>query len=490
MDAVPSVAFGTLLRRYRVAAGLTQEELAERAGISRRSLGDLERGVAHTPRKDTVALLAAALALAPPERSAFVEAARRVGAPAASIPVSPSPSAPPFVGRARELALLERHLAGEGPPVLLLAGEPGIGKTRLLHAAIPRAVAQGFHVLEGGCQRRGGHEPYAPLLGALQRHLRSRRPAQLQADLRGCAWLVRLLSELADGPIAPLPTWTLPPEQERRLIVQAVVRLLANVAGPAGTLLVLDDLQWAGPDALDLLATLVRAAAEVPLRVLGAYRDTEVQSHDPLSVLLADLAHAGLAARRLLAPLDREDAAHLLDDLLVNAGDADSALRERVLERAGGVPFVLVSCVQGLRGGDAPGGRALGRGAEHPPAGGGAARGGRGGAGGGRSIPARRTSAIESRRGRSHAGRPSVHTTCSGWCAGSYICAAGRRQRPVHRPGNRLPPATRQRGLPRPRAAVAPRSHLCYYISRNLGTGPLARPQRTLVLMGTRKERA
>src|SRR5205807_601937 len=81
----------------------------------------------------------------------------------------------------------------------------------------------------------------------------------------------------------PLPAWTLPPEQERRLLDKAVGRLLANVAGPAGTLLLLDDLQWADPDALELLATLVRAAAEIPLRVLGAYRDTEVQTNDPLA---------------------------------------------------------------------------------------------------------------------------------------------------------------------------------------------------------------
>src|SRR5438132_11474038 len=112
MDTVQSVTFGTLLRRHRIAAGLTQEELAERAGISRRSVGDMERGVVHTPRKDTVALLAAALTLAPRERSTFVETARRVGATNAPVAISTSTSAPPFVGRARELALLERHLTG------------------------------------------------------------------------------------------------------------------------------------------------------------------------------------------------------------------------------------------------------------------------------------------------------------------------------------------------------------------------------------------
>src|SRR5439155_16246383 len=195
---------------------------------------------------------------------------------------------PPLVGRQGELALLERHLAGEGPPLLLLAGEPGIGKSRLLRAAAQRATGCGWRVLVGGCQRRRGQAPFAPLLEALESYLARRGRTELRADLRGCAWLVRLLPELASGPIEPLPAWTLPPEQERRLLDKAVGRLLANVAGPAGTLLLLDDLQWADPDALELLATLVRAAAEIPLRVLGAYRDTEVQTNDALAGVLAD----------------------------------------------------------------------------------------------------------------------------------------------------------------------------------------------------------
>jgi predicted ATPase len=91
----------------------------------------------------------------------------------------------------------------------------------------------------------------------------------LRSALRGCAWLVRLLPELATGPIEPLPAWALAPAHERRLMFEAVVRLLTNVAGPAGVLLLLDDLQWAGSDALDLLGTLVRSAAEVPLRIVG-----------------------------------------------------------------------------------------------------------------------------------------------------------------------------------------------------------------------------
>src|SRR2546428_2034674 len=103
MDTVQSVTFGTLLRRHRIAAGLTQEELAERAGLSVRTIGDMERGVVHTPRKDTVALLAESLALSPRDQAALAAAARRLGAAPASVSVPAVTSAPPFVGRTREL---------------------------------------------------------------------------------------------------------------------------------------------------------------------------------------------------------------------------------------------------------------------------------------------------------------------------------------------------------------------------------------------------
>jgi transcriptional regulator with XRE-family HTH domain len=180
--------FGTLLRRHRRAAGLTQEALAERAGLGTRSIQHLEHGDAHVPRPDTVRLLAEALGLAPGARARFEAAARGRGpTPDDAVHSSGAPGAL-LVGRNRECALLERHLADEGPPLLVLAGEPGVGKTRLLGVAAARAAARGLPVLEGGCQRRGGQAPYAPLLAALQGYLRRQAPAQHRANLRGCAW--------------------------------------------------------------------------------------------------------------------------------------------------------------------------------------------------------------------------------------------------------------------------------------------------------------
>src|SRR5205807_888334 len=133
-------------RRYRTARGLTQEALAEHAGISVRTVSDLERGINLTPRKDTLSLLAAALGLASLERSRLEAAAHRLRCSPSSLPAAAMPALP-FVGRAHELALLDRHLAGEGPPLVVLAGEPGIGKSRLLQEANQRATSYGWRVL-------------------------------------------------------------------------------------------------------------------------------------------------------------------------------------------------------------------------------------------------------------------------------------------------------------------------------------------------------
>jgi tetratricopeptide (TPR) repeat protein/transcriptional regulator with XRE-family HTH domain len=348
MASIQPQTFGELLRRYRMAAGLTQEELAEQAKLSARAIGALETGERRAPRKDTVALLAKALGLTPAEHALLASVARQrlagalVQTGVATRTQAPHQPGPPLVGRRQELIALGRHLAGEGPPLFMLAGEPGIGKSRLLEAAEVRAAEQGWTVLSGGCHRRSGQEPYAPFVGVLTHFLATRSPAQQRLDLQGCAWLVRLLPELAERAIGPAPSWTLPAEQERRLMFSAVARFLTNVTGPAGTLLVLDDLHWAGGDALDLLAFLLREPGAQPLRIVGAYRDTDVGPRDPLPLLLGDLTREGLAARTSLPLLEREEARELLTGLLAG---------EEAGDRASGLPLFLVSWTQELRTG-------------------------------------------------------------------------------------------------------------------------------------------
>ncbi len=364
MPIASTLTFGDLLRRHRTAARLTQEELAAASGLSPRGISDLERGARKAPRRETLLLLAEALHLSADDRAAFEAAARRrptagvtaTGALSDNASAMLAPGRPvlaPLVGRDAELRALEKHLAGSGAPSLLLfAGEPGIGKSRLLQEAARLGEALGLNVLAGGCQRRLGQEPYTPFIATIERFVRGRSATQRRADLKGCAWLARLLPELA-GELEPLPAWTLPPEQERRLMFAAVAQFLANICGPNGLLLLLDDLQWAGADAVDLLASLTRGAAagDLRLRLVGAYRDTHVRSREPLTTMLGELAREGVATQVALGPLLREQAEVLLDELLVGIDAGKSAVAQGLAARTGGVPFFVVSCAQALTSG-------------------------------------------------------------------------------------------------------------------------------------------
>ena len=197
----PPPTFATLLRRSRLAAGLTQEELAERARLSVRGITDLERGARRAPHKETVHLLADALGLTPDDRAAFERAVRLrdlhpsetpstreampalpgtdqdvvFGEPAASVSLAHGGflgalPAGPLVGRQAELqrvlAALTAVAGGQGR-LVLLAGEPGVGKTRLAQEVMLRARERGFHVLVGRCYEQHAALPFFVFTEAL-----------------------------------------------------------------------------------------------------------------------------------------------------------------------------------------------------------------------------------------------------------------------------------------------------------------------------------
>src|SRR6266700_4986865 len=126
--------FGALLKRYRMAAGLTQEALAERASLSTRAVSDLERGLSRAPRYDTLDLLTRAMNLEAEPQAALFAAARpalpREDARAAPLQVLPFPPTA-LLGREQEVTQARDLLQAQGVRLLTLTGPSGVGKTRL-----------------------------------------------------------------------------------------------------------------------------------------------------------------------------------------------------------------------------------------------------------------------------------------------------------------------------------------------------------------------
>jgi transcriptional regulator with XRE-family HTH domain len=379
MTPPASPTFGSMLRRYRRAAGLSQEELAALAGLSTHAVGDLERGYRCRPHQDTVALLVEALKLPEQDRALLEAAVRRsrgmqagispstrdltalmigVLPGGADVPLpevntgSHSYAIPSLIGRDQPLALCESHLTQRDHSCLLIAGEPGVGKTRLLYEVSRRALVRGWRILAARCHRASSREPYGPLLDLISQTLVYQTPSEQRASLQDCGWLVNLLPEVGDMltgiPAAERRQGTAP---ERRMVATTMARFLRNVSGPAGILLLIDDLHLADTDTIELLSYLIRATPEhTTLRVIGAYRHTEKDSYPDLTARLADLISMQATRHLTLAPLSDAEAAVLLDNLLPVQGEMQSGWwREQLLRRTGGIPFYLIHCAKELQ---------------------------------------------------------------------------------------------------------------------------------------------
>ena len=289
--AEPGLSFAGLLRQLRAEARLTQEELAEAASLSPRSLSDLERGVSRTAHKDTAQLLAGALSLAGPVRALFVAAARGK-APAAEVLAArqgvargafaaAATRALFFVGRARALSrlLAAAQDAADGyARVVLVTGEAGMGKTALVNVAAARS---GLLVGWGTCAEAGRTPAFWPWSMALRGLLTAVGAVEANELTRtDTAELARLLPELGGGPAERIDAGSgdgLDDTDAARLrLFDAVARLLERLARRHPTLVVLDDLQWADESSLQLLEFVTQPHRPVPLMIVGAYRHDEL----------------------------------------------------------------------------------------------------------------------------------------------------------------------------------------------------------------------
>ena len=198
-----------------------------------------------------------------------------------------------FVGRQGELAdlkaALEDIFSGRGR-LVMLAGEPGIGKTRTAQELASHAETSGVQVFWGRCYEEEGTPPYWPWLQLLRSCIQQQSPKQLQAGMGSAAVdIAEIVPELREKlPNLESPP-ALEPEQARFRLFNSITNFWKNTAQSQPLMLVLDDLHWAVRSSLLLLEFLAREIQSSPLLVLGTYRDVEVSRRHPLSQTLGSL---------------------------------------------------------------------------------------------------------------------------------------------------------------------------------------------------------
>ncbi len=268
-------------------------------------------------------------------------------------------AAAPLIGRKQELEELERvweTVLKDRPPdpgepgaarrILLLAGEAGIGKTRLMAELARIAHDRGALVLAG----RSPEEsvvPYQPFLEALRHYVLNVPFTQLRASAREYgSELARLVPELRRRAPELRPPPAGEPETERYRLFEAVVGLLAEISASSPVLLVLDDLHWADKPTLMLLRHLARGFDTAHLLIVGAYRVTEATG-DGFGDALSDLRRARAITQVAIGGLSQSETAELI---ALQTGEAPSPEFSRALhEETEGNPLFVEEIVRHIR---------------------------------------------------------------------------------------------------------------------------------------------
>lgn len=249
----------------------------------------------------------------------------------------------PFVGRGRELEGLLSAWQGAltgGVRTVLIAGEPGVGKTRLAGEWSQRAYEMGAVVLYGRCDEDLG-APYQPFAEALRALVPCMGAGRLRG-LRGIEALLPLVPGLADAVPDLAPPAHADPDTERYALFDAAVALLEIASASAPVLLILDDLHWAAKPTLLLLRHLLRFGDHARVQIVGTYRSTDLDRSHPLAAMLADLHRDGTANRLNLGGLDEDD----VTTYVTEAGYDDEELAHALASVTAGNPFFLIEALR------------------------------------------------------------------------------------------------------------------------------------------------
>jgi tetratricopeptide (TPR) repeat protein len=247
-----------------------------------------------------------------------------------------------LVGRETELNILVRHLenamTGRGS-IVVIGGEPGIGKTHLVTALAEIARLRGALVRTGHCYEAEGSPPYIPHIEILEESLRDGSPANLRYALGDSASeIARIMPELrtiyADIP-SPME---LPPEQQRRVLFNAYLAFTQRATRLTPLVTLLEDLHWADEPSLLLLEHIAKTASERPHLTLVTYRDVDLADR-PFARTLENLLRQKLATKLTLRRLSVEGVDNMLGAL--SGQKPPPSLARIVFERTEGNPFFV-----------------------------------------------------------------------------------------------------------------------------------------------------
>src|SRR5262249_2496212 len=260
---------------------------------------------------------------------------------------------PLLLGREPQLAALDSLLAqareGHGRTVLV-SGEAGVGKSRLVAEGQAHAQQHGVVLIQGRCFEPDRVLPYAPLLDLLRGWVAATPPDHVRAVLGPvAAGLERLLPDLTALVPDLLPRRAIEPEQEQHRHIQALTQFFTRLANPGPVLVVIEDLHWSDEASLEVALALARHAASLPILLILTYRSDEISTE--LGSLLASLNRERLAIDMPLQRLSPGDVAAMVRAIFDVPRRPPAAFVDALYAITEGNPFFVEEMLKSLAAG-------------------------------------------------------------------------------------------------------------------------------------------
>jgi energy-coupling factor transporter ATP-binding protein EcfA2 len=255
-----------------------------------------------------------------------------------------------FVGRETELKQLQSAfdgtMSGQGS-LMMVVGEPGIGKTATCEQLATYVALRGGKTLVGHCYEKGSLSlPYLGFVEALRGYVINRDSQELRKELgTGAADVARIVSEVREK-LKVKPKTSGDPEEERYRLLQAVTSFLTNAAAVQPLLVVLEDLHDADKGTIDLLTHVSRNLSGTRILIVGTYRDVEVDRNHPLSAALAELRRVSSYGRVILRGLNADEVSRMLQS--ITAQEVPWGLAEAVHRQTEGNPLFVQEVIRYL----------------------------------------------------------------------------------------------------------------------------------------------